>query len=140
MNEQQNTQKVAEGYALFNSGDVPNLLKLYSEDIEFIIPGPTNVIPFAGVYRGQDQVATFFTKLHEAMNFERFEPLDYIAQGDKVVVVGYNKGHVRATGQPTEEEWAHVFQLHDGKVTRFQVFSDTAVTVSAFQARKTMAA
>ena len=140
MNEQQNTQKIAEGYALFNSGDVPNLLKLYSEDIEFIIPGPTDVIPFAGVYRGQDQVATFFTKLHEAMNFERFELLDYIAQGDKVVVVGYNKDHVRATGQPTEEKWAHVFQLRDGKVTRFQVFSDTAVTACACQARKTMAA
>ena len=140
MNEQQNTQTVQQGYAFFNSGDIPNLLKLYSEDIEIIIPGPADIIPFAGVYRGQEQVVSFFGKLHEAMDFERFEPLDYIAQGDKVVVVGYNKGHVRATGQPTEEEWAHVFQMRDGKVARFQVFSDTAVTASAFQASKTMAA
>ena len=140
MNEQQNTQTLQEGYALFSSGDIPNLLKLYTDDVEFIIPGPADIIPYAGVYRGQEQVATFFSKLHDAMDYERFEPLDYIAQGDKAVVLGYAKGHVRSTGQPYEEEWAHVFQMREGKVTRFQVFADTAVTVRAFQSSKQMAA
>jgi ketosteroid isomerase-like protein len=133
MNEQQNTQTVQNGYALFGKGDIPGLLKLYTDDVEFIIPGPTDLVPFAGVYRGQEQVATFFAALNEAVEFERFEPQNFIAQGDAVVAVGYGRGHARASGHPYEEEWAHVFQMRDGKVARFQVYTDTAATVQAMQ-------
>ncbi|MDB5268490.1 MAG: hypothetical protein JWP58_1530 [Hymenobacter sp.] len=133
MNEQQNTQIVQAGYELFGKGDIPNLLKLYTEDIEVIIPGASQGIPYAGVYRGKEAVATFFTKLHEAMEFERFEPTEFIAHGDKLVALGYAKGQVRATGQFEEEEWAHAFQMRDGKVSRFQVYTDTAAVAQAFQ-------
>jgi uncharacterized protein len=133
MNEQQNTQTVQAGYELFGKGDIPNLLKLYTDDVEFVIPGASQAIPYAGIYRGKEAVATFFTKLHEAMEFERFEPVEFIAQGDKLVALGYAKGQVRATGHSEEEEWAHVFQLRDGKVSRFQVYTDTAAVAQAFQ-------
>src|SRR5690349_5456345 len=104
MNEQQNTETVQAGYALFGKGDIPNLLKLYTEDIEFIIPGSPQAIPYAGIYRGKEAVATFFRKLNEAVEFERFEPTDYIAQGDRLVALGYGKAQVRATGHSEEEE------------------------------------
>ncbi|GAC1372921.1 MAG: nuclear transport factor 2 family protein [Hymenobacter sp.] len=139
MNEQQNTHVVQEGYAHFSQGDIPGLLNLFTDDIEFIIPGPSQVIPFAGVYRGKEQVAAFFAKLHDAMDFERFEAQEYIAQGDRVVALGYSKVHVRATGKPNEEEWAHAFLMRDGKVARLQEFTDTAATVQAFQSSKQMA-
>jgi ketosteroid isomerase-like protein len=139
MNEQQNTQTVQAGYELFGKGDIPNLLNLYTDDVEFIIPGAAPAIPYAGVYRSKEAVATFFTNLHEAMEFERFEPVEYIAQGDKLVALGYSKGRVRATGQSEEEEWAHVFQMRDGKVSRFQVYTDTAAVAQAFQRSSQMA-
>ena len=139
MNEQQNIRAVQEGYAFFNKGDITNLMNLYTEDIEFIIPGPAQVIPFAGVYRGKEQVATFFAKLNEAMEFERFEVVECIAQGDTVVALGYDKGRARSTGQPNEEEWAHVLRMRDGKVERFQVYTDTAATVQAFHPSNQMA-
>lgn len=139
MNEQQNVQVVQEGYALFNQGDIPNLLKLYTEDVEFIVPGPSDIIPYAGVYRGLEQVADFFSKVHDAIVFDRFEPVDYIVQEDKVVVLGYSKARVRANDQPHEEEWAHAFVMREGKVSRFQIFTDTAATSQAFQTRKAVA-
>ncbi|GAB3300173.1 nuclear transport factor 2 family protein [Hymenobacter humi] len=139
MNEQQNTQVAQEGYALFSKGDIANLLKLYTEDIEFIVPGSAALIPYAGVYRGKEEVGRFFAKLHEAMDFERFEVQECIAQGDTVVALGYGKGHVRATGQPMEEEWAHVLRLRDGKVAHFQVYTDTAAVGQAFQRSSHMA-
>jgi ketosteroid isomerase-like protein len=139
MNKEQNVQVVQEGYELFNKGDIPNLLKLYTEDIEFIVPGPSDIIPYAGVYRGLEQVATFFSKMHDVIVFERFEPVEYIAQEDKIVVLGYSKARIRANDQTEEEEWAHAFVMRDGKVSRFQVFTDTAATSQAFQARKAVA-
>ncbi|WP_303310432.1 nuclear transport factor 2 family protein [Hymenobacter sp. BT730] len=139
MNEQQNTQTVQEGYSFFNKGDIPNLLTLFTDDIEFILPGAADTIPYAGVFRGKEQVTTFFTKLHDAIQYERFEPQDFIAQGQKVVALGYSKGQTRSNGQIFEEEWAHVFELRDGKISRFQSFTDTAALVQAFQASKKMA-
>ena len=133
MQAQENTQTVQAAYALFSKGDIPNLLALFSDDIEFIVPGAPALIPYAGVYRGKEAVATFFARLHEAVDFERFEPMEYLAQGESVVALGYGKARVRATGQSTEEEWAHVFRLREGKVGRFQEYTDTAALVQAFQ-------
>ena len=41
----------------------------------------------------------FFKVLGESSEFEVFEPQEYIAQGDKVVVLGHERQRIRATGQ-----------------------------------------
>ena len=33
---------------------------------------------------------------------------------------------IKKTGRPVKSEWAHVFTLRDGKVTRFREHTDTA--------------
>ena len=121
-----------EGYAAFGRGDIPALLNLYTEDIEYVIPGPPNIITYAGTYRGTEQVAQFFSLLNEAIDYEQFEPREFVAQGDKVVVLGHDRGRVKPTGHSFEERWAHVVTLRDGKVTRFEAYNDTAAIVAAF--------
>ena len=132
MNEQENLRVVQEGYAAFGRGDIRALLNLYTEDVEYVIPGPPDIIPYAGTYRGHDQVAQFFSLLADAVEFEQFEPQQFIAQGDRVVVLGRNRGRVKATGHSLVEEWAHSITLREGKVTRFQAYNDTAAVVLAF--------
>jgi ketosteroid isomerase-like protein len=138
MNEQPNTRTVLQGYAFFSQGDIASLLNLYTEDIEFNIPGPL-LIPYSGVSRGKEEVSTFFAKIHEAVEFERFEAQECIEQGDTVVALGYAKARARATGKTEEEEWAHVLRMRDGKVAHFQVFTDTAAVAQAFQRSNQMA-
>ena len=132
MNEQENLRVVQEGYAAFGRGDIPALLNLYTEDVEYVIPGAPNIIPYAGTYRGPDQVAQFFSLLADAVEFEQFEPQQFIAQGDSVVVLGRGRGRVKVTGHSFAEEWAHALTLREGKVTRFQAYNDTAAVVLAF--------
>ena len=134
MSEQENVQVVREAYATFGRGDIQTLLNMYADDVEFIIPGPPDVIPYAGTRRGRDQVARFYPALNEAIEFEQFEPREFIAQGDKVVVLGQGRGRVRSTGQSFEDEWVHVVTLRGGKVTGFRVYEDTAAMVTAFTA------
>lgn len=139
MNEKENTRTVQEGYALFGKGDIPNLMKIYSDNVEWVIPGPADIIPFAGSYRGHQQVQQFFTKLADAIEFEQFEPREFIAQGDKVAVLGHSLSRVKATGQMIEEDWMHLFTLQEGKVNRFQSFTNTAAAVTAFSQQKARA-
>jgi hypothetical protein len=132
MNEETNTQIVQSGYEKFGSGDIEGLLNLFSDDIEWTVPDIEGA-PFAGTRSGKEEVGLFFRQLNEAEEITRFEPLEFIAERDKVVVLGYSASTVRATGRSYETDWVHVFHLRDGKVVEFQEFFDNAAATKAFQ-------
>ena len=131
MSVEENVQTAQEGYAAFGRGDVPAILELLTDDIEWIEPGPADVIPAAGTYRGKDEVAGFFATLGEDVEIHKFEPHEFIAQGDHVVVLIFSEATVKRTGRKVTDHLAHVWTFEDGKLARFEVFSDTAAIVAA---------
>ena len=130
MSEQDNTQLVQSMFDAFLKGDVPGVLDKLTEDVEWRLAGPTEVT-YAGIRRGRDQVAQVFKVLGEASEFEQFELQDYIAQGDKVVVLGHERQRVKATGLTVENDFAMVFTIRDGKIARFRNYEDTAAVAAA---------
>ena len=132
MNSQENTSIVQESYALFGKGDVQNLMNLYADDIEFVFPGPAN-IPLPGTYRGKEEVLKFLSLLSQHIAYETFELTDFIAQGNKVAVLGHERGKVKETNLPYEVDWVQVFTLKNGLITRLQAFLDTATVAAAFK-------
>jgi ketosteroid isomerase-like protein len=137
MSESTNVQTIQDAYQKFGTGDIQGLLTLMAEDIKWTIPEIENA-PFAGSREGVARVGEFFTELTGSEDITRFEPLEFIAQNDKVVVLGESAATVRATGRSYETDWVHVFTLNDGKVTEFTEFFDNAAATRAFQ--KTAAA
>ena len=133
MTEQQNIEIVKRGYEAFGRGDINGLLALCAENIEWVSSGPSEM-PTAGIRRGHEQVAQFFTALNEVFEFERFEPKQFIAQGDQVVVLGDDTAKVKATGKVLTEEWAHAFTIRDGKIAAFREYIDTAEVVAELRA------
>ena len=131
MNEQENVKLVQEGYRLFLTGDIENILQQCTDDVEYIVPGPSDLSPIAGRYVGKEGVKQFYGKVGANFEFSMFQPQEMLAQGDKVVVLGHYQSRAKATGQPLNIEWVHVFQLRDGKVNRFQIYEDTATLVAA---------
>ena len=128
--EQKNVEVVKENYAAVGRGDIPALLDLLTEDVDWSMQGPS-VIPWAGARRGRQQVAEFFALLGQTLEFQRFEPREFIAQGETVVVIGYERSLVKPTGRTFEQEWVHVYTLRDGKISKFRIFEDTAAQVAA---------
>ena len=128
-----NTAVVQQVYAAFGQGDIPALLGLLTDDVEWSLPGPT-VIPWSGTRHGHEGVVEFFSLIGETLEFERFEPREFVAQGDTVVVLGYERSLVKPTGRMFEQEWAHVFTLRDGKIARGRFIEDTAAQAVAFGA------
>ena len=133
MTEQQNIEIVKRGYEAFGKGDIKGLLALCSENIEWVSPGPSEM-PTAGTRRGHEQVAQFFTTVDEVFEFESFEPRQFLAQGEQVVVLGTDTAKVKATGKALTEEWAHAFTIRDGKIAAFREYIDTARVVAELRA------
>jgi hypothetical protein len=77
-------------------------------------------------------VAGFFKDLGANVKFDQFEPREFVAQGDKVIALGFYSAQVPATGRRYQSEWAMVFTLRKGKVARFREYADSAAIKAAF--------
>ncbi|HEY2647198.1 MAG TPA: nuclear transport factor 2 family protein [Candidatus Acidoferrales bacterium] len=130
MGAQENVQVVKDGYAAFSRGDVPGLLALLAEDVEWHIPGTG--LPLAGTYRGHDGVANFFQKLSQEADILDFQPREFVADGDRVMVIGWERSKVKATGRTAEVDWVMSFTVRNGKVSIFREFSDTKAIADGY--------
>ncbi|MFP3557832.1 nuclear transport factor 2 family protein [Paraburkholderia sp. SIMBA_049] len=130
MNERQNIQLVQRAYDAFSKADIEGVLKTLAGNVDWFIPGP-EIIPFAGRRHGPQEVAEFFSTLAATQTAERFEPVDFIASDDKVVVLGVQRWRVNSTGMTYEDEWAHVFTIESGQITKFKEYHDTEAEAAA---------
>ena len=128
-----NVEIVRSGYDCVGRGDIEGLLALFDDAIEWKTPGPKE-LPTAGTRRGRQQVAEFFQTMDKVFEITRMEPRTFLADGDRVVVLGVDTSRIKATGTVLDGEWAHVFTLKNGKVVAFQEYLDTAPTMAALQA------
>ena len=133
MNKEQNIELVRRGYEAFGRGDITELLTLFDENIVWSSPGPSEV-PTAGTRRGKQEVAQFFQAVDSLFEMQRFEPEAFIADGDRVVVLGSETARVKATGKVLEQTWAHAFTVKDEKVVAFQEYIDHSAVVAELRA------
>jgi uncharacterized protein len=134
MQESLNTKVVQDAYAAFGRGDIQALLGCFADDIVWMgVYGAAAHVPTAGERRGKAAVAEFFNQVAANIKFSRFEPKEFIATGDKVVALGH---YTATTPMKTgfDSDFAMVFTLHNGKVTRFQEFCDVSAINAAFAA------
>jgi ketosteroid isomerase-like protein len=127
-----NTEIVQEAYNRFGTGDIDGLMEVFSEDIKWTIP-EVNGSPFNSVTTGREDVREFFGTLSETEEFTKFEPGEFITEGDKVVVLGHSTGNIKTTGRNFESDWVHIFTVSDGKITNFLEFFDNAAMERAYQ-------
>ncbi|HEY2107605.1 MAG TPA: nuclear transport factor 2 family protein [Candidatus Binataceae bacterium] len=130
MSVQENIQIVQNGFAAFGRGDVQGLLALFAEDSKWISPGEG--LPLAGTHRGHAALADFFQKVSEAMEFSSFEAREFVADGDRVLVVGFDSGRVKGTNRTFEKPWIKAFTVRNGKVTNVREYTDTLELAQAF--------
>src|SRR3979490_3372979 len=88
------------------------------------VTGAGRHVPTAGERRGTAAVAEFFKIVADTTHFSRFEPQQFIAQGDKVVALGHYTAKT-STGGSVDSDFVMVFTVRGGKVTEFQEFLDS---------------
>jgi uncharacterized protein len=134
MMKQENLAAVKGAYGAFKRGDIPTVLSIMAEDIEWTTPGPKDVVPFVGRFKGRDAVAKFFEALATHEEIVTFEPHEFIVDGDVVVAGVYYKARVKSTGRIYEGETVHVFRFRNGKVASFREYLDTVQMAAAYKA------
>lgn len=132
MSEQENMKIVQGIYEAFGKGDIPAILNVVATDVQWINAGPTE-IPYAGKRNSRDQVAQFFKAIDDNVVVKQFEPREFIAQKDRVIVLGNWRGESKSTGRSFESEWVMAWTLVNGKVTSFRAYEDTAAVLEAFR-------
>jgi len=116
----------AFGEAL-ESGNPQGIEKYMTEDVQWVLPGPKE-IPYTGTYIGHEGFSEFFKNLQETVNLTGGESKEYIAQGDKVVSLGFEKGTAKATGKSYEYKWAQVYTITESKVSEmYQYFNPISI-------------
>ncbi|HWW85985.1 MAG TPA: ester cyclase, partial [Vicinamibacterales bacterium] len=116
----------------FAQGDIRAIVDACTDDSEWLLPG-TSEVPWSGVWRGRQQIEKFFAVVAETVEFEQYEPQDFIAQDDTVVVLGQERFRVKATAKTVENPWVLVFRLGDGQIARLRSYEDSAAVAAAFR-------
>jgi uncharacterized protein len=129
MSIEKNVQVVKHFFAAMGSGDKQRLLALVAEDIEWIIPGED--WPLAGTHRGHAGFENVLQKANETMETSFPEPPEFIAQGDRVLVVGVATGKIKATNRTFKDDWVFDITVRNGKLTNIREYLDTQALARA---------
>lgn len=125
-------------YEAFARGDIPAVLGVMDENIEWNeseggpwYPGH----PFVGP---QQVLENIFGRLGDEFEDFRIHCLRFVDGGDTVVVEArYQAASHRSTGTPLDVQTAHVWDVRDGRVTRFQQYVDTRTSADVMGAGAT---
>src|SRR5713226_6506270 len=131
MSTEENIRIVKEFFAAIGRGDREALLALVAEGIEWIIPGKG--WPLAGTHRGHAGLTNLLENASRSLETST-EPREFVAQGHRVLVVGFDLGKVKATNKAFEDDWIFAITVRDGKLTSVREYVDTQALARASEA------
>jgi ketosteroid isomerase-like protein len=129
MSTEQNVQIVKDFFAAIGSGDKQGLLTLVAEAVEWIIPGED--WPLAGTHRGHAGLAKVLQKASDEMEMTYPRPPEFVAQGDRVLVVGVATGKIKATDKAFKDDWVFAITVQNGKIAKIREYIDTQALARA---------
>lgn len=113
--------------------DWPLLIDHLADDVVFKVTIPEGT-PISGELRGKQAVTDHLMNLGELLEFRQERPLEYVASGSRVVVLGRETYVVKRTGATvTGSEYADVVDFRDGLITRFLIIQDLTAVVDAYR-------
>lgn len=105
--------------------------QLFGEDAYFEVPGPPELIPWAGGRHGREGVESFFRLHRELVEVIVFDADTLIVEGPRAVITGRLQSRVRATGRPIESAFAAEIKVDGGMIQTYRLYEDTYAVASA---------
>jgi len=123
-------------YTAFGKGDVPAVLGAFDPGIQWneaegFLYADRN--PYAGPQAVGEGV---FQRITSDVDGFTVTPVHFIDGGDTIVVEGRYRGTTKSTGTRVDAQFARVWRLRDGKVIRFQQYTDTKQWATAASRRE----
>ena len=114
-------------YDSFGQGDIPTVLGMMSPGIHWYQAENNPYQPSGEAWVGPDAVLNnLFARIGSEWDGFAVHPKAFYGAGDTVIVEGRYTGMYKPTGKRLDCQMCHVWDVKDGKVTRFQQYVDTA--------------
>lgn len=121
------TQLAQQLYDLFGRGDIPGVLALLDEHIEWREAEGNPYQPSGAPFVGPQAVLTdLFMRLGQEWDGLTVTPESILPTTEGVLAQGRYTGTYKATGRALDAQFAHVMTMRDGKLASFQQYVDTA--------------
>ena len=119
-------------YDALGRGDVPGVLAKLHEELEWT---EAERFPYySGTWRSPQEVLNkLLVPLSRDWDGFSAKAHDFVAEGDRVVSLGVYSGTSKATGKSMTAPFAHVWTLRDGRIVRFDMYTDTAKVLEAMK-------
>lgn len=122
-----NTNLLKGLYEAFGRGDIPAVLGAMSPDIQRYEAEGNPYMPSGEAWVGPDAVLNnLFMKLGSEWDGFTVHPKSFHDAGGSVTVEARYSGTYKATWKSMDTQVCHVWDVKDGKLTRFQQYLDTA--------------
>jgi ketosteroid isomerase-like protein len=133
VNTSDNAQVVKNFYGALGKGDIATVLSMITDDAEWEMPHPRELVPFGGKWQGKEEVKKFFATMHDSVQVKGFDLQEFLADQDKVIVIGHMKGVALPTGKEYENDLVAVWTVENGKIKGMRDFMDTVQAIEAFK-------
>lgn len=116
--------------------DAEGLGQLFADDIDWFVPGNTDLTPWAGKRTRNSEVPEYFRSLWAAVEPGRsvVSVEGLVADGESAVIFAVFDHVAVPTGRPFHTDVALRLTISEGKITRMHLFEDTAATAAAYAA------
>ena len=85
----------------------------------------------AGTHRGHAGLADLLQRASEMVEISYPEPPEFVAQGDRVLVVGVATGKIKATNRAFEDHFVIDITIRNSKLTKIREYIDTQALARA---------
>ena len=81
----------------------------------------------------------FFGLLLNTLDIADFQPQDFLAAGDKVVVLGTSREGPKGSGRLVDFRWVHIFTFRNGRIVAFEEPADVSELAAEFRRSRAQA-
>ena len=135
MDAEKNRQIVQDMYEAQATGDFPGFLAAASDNISIRVPGNQELLPWRVEVQGRDNIGPWLQDMGKHIKIDKVELKDFIAYGDKVVILLHEWLTVTKNNYSFELDEVHVHTLKHGKVVDITMYEDTATVVAAVRGK-----
>ena len=129
-----NTALIQSIYQAFGRGDVAFIAARVTPDTHWSFAVQSSPVPRHQPVQGPEGVAAFLGAFVANVTISAFEPRQFVAAGDEVMVHVSISFKINRTGKMVTEDQIHWWTLHGGKVAGLRHFEDSAQVISAWAA------
>jgi ketosteroid isomerase-like protein len=112
-------------FDIIQQRDFGRFANLIHDDIDWIIHGPIEVFPFAGLRRGRPAVLQALAAMAQVYSLESCEPDFFIVEDDRAAIMADLALRQVATGRILRFRAANFVRIQDRKIIEFREFADS---------------